>query len=164
MSKLVISGGSGLLGTNWAINRRNVDSVHILLNSRLINISGVTSHQVNLQNKLDIRKLLKTLKPDFFIHAAGMTDINSCQKYPELSKISNINIAYNTAKICYELGISFIHISIKKNNVLLTKSIVQLEKIYFKISSFCKNTDCVTHSHIPTNITFYHLCYYVIKP
>ena len=111
MSKLVISGGSGLLGTNWAINRRDVDSVHILLNSRLINISGVTSHQVSLQNQLDIRKLLKTLKPDFFIHTAGMTDINSCQKYPELSKTSNIYAAYNTAKICYELGINFIHIS-----------------------------------------------------
>jgi len=111
MSKLVISGGSGLLGTNWAINRRDVDSVHILLNSRLINISGVTSHQVSLQNQLDIRKLLKTLKPDFFIHTAGMTDINSCQKYPELSKTSNIHVAFNTAKICYELGINFIHIS-----------------------------------------------------
>ena len=49
MKKILIIGGSGLLGINWAF-RRVLDDVHILLHKRHIVIDKVTSHKVDFDD------------------------------------------------------------------------------------------------------------------
>ena len=40
MAVILITGGSGLLAINWAIQRRNTDQVHCLMHHRMIIIDG----------------------------------------------------------------------------------------------------------------------------
>ena len=64
MSTVIISGGSGLLGVNWAIRRRSSDDIHILLNDRMIQIEGVTCHKVDLSCLVKVREIINKIKPD----------------------------------------------------------------------------------------------------
>ena len=51
MARILITGGSGLLAINWAINRRHIDQVHSLLHTNLIEIEGVTTHKAELKKR-----------------------------------------------------------------------------------------------------------------
>ena len=48
MAVVLVTGGSGLLGVNWAIHRRDIDEVHLLLHKKDINIDGVSHHRIDL--------------------------------------------------------------------------------------------------------------------
>jgi len=111
MSTVIISGGSGLLGVNWAIRRRSSDDIHILLNDRMIQIEGVTCHKVDLSCLVKVREIINKIKPDLIIHTAGFTNVDGCEFDPGKSLISNVKVASNLAKACSKYSIKLVHIS-----------------------------------------------------
>ncbi|MCA6478112.1 MAG: SDR family oxidoreductase [Chitinophagaceae bacterium] len=109
--RLLITGGSGLLGVNWAITCRDFYDVVLLLNKRLINIRDtssviyqVTSYQMTLE-------LFNMVKPDIVIHTAGLTNVELCESNPLLANSVNVKLSDFLSKVCGELGIDFVHIS-----------------------------------------------------
>lgn len=111
MSRILISGGSGLLGVNWAIHRRNVDNVHILLNNKIIKIEGVTSHKTDLSCRVELAEIIKKVKPDIFIHTAGFTSVDGCELDPGKSHIANFELASNIGRVSKEFDFKLVQIS-----------------------------------------------------
>lgn len=111
MSVILITGGSGLLAINWAIQRRHTDQVHCLMNHRMISIDGVTSHRADLADPVATKTLVEEIAPNIIVHTAGLTDVNQCECDAERSRIANVEIARNMAQICADLSIKLIHIS-----------------------------------------------------
>lgn len=111
MAVILITGGSGLLAVNWAIQRRNADQVHCLMHHRMINIDGVTSHTADLLDTNATKTLVKEIAPDLIVHTAGLTNVDECERDPEKSWTANFQIAENIARICAELAIRLVHIS-----------------------------------------------------
>ena len=111
MAVILITGGSGLLAINWAIQRRNTDQVHCLMHHRMINIDGVTSHAADLLDLKATRALVEEIAPDIIVHTAGLTNVNECELDPEKSRIANFQTAENVARICAALSIKLVHIS-----------------------------------------------------
>ena len=70
MAVILITGGSGLLAINWAIQRRNTDQVHCLMHHRMIIIDGVTSHAADLLDLKATRALVEEIAPDIIVHTA----------------------------------------------------------------------------------------------
>jgi len=63
MANIAITGGSGLLAVNWALLRREIDNIFLLLNKREIFINGTKTLKTNLSSlvcdktkTLEIRK------------------------------------------------------------------------------------------------------------
>jgi perosamine synthetase len=111
MAVILITGGSGLLGVNWAIHRRNVDDVHLVLHSRGVAINCVKNHHVDLSDLDATNDLLKELNPDIVIHTAGLTDVDECEINPKKSEIANYLIARSVARACANRACKLVHIS-----------------------------------------------------
>ena len=111
LPRAFISGGSGLLGLNILLHRPERFNFYALENKRQIKLSGVKTVTVDLGNLTSIERVLKSCSPQLLIHAAGMTNVDSCNEDPLKANFINGTLAMNLAKVCFELGIKFIQIS-----------------------------------------------------
>lgn len=111
MASLLLTGGSGLLALNWARAVAREWSVHLALNERTIVFEGATGHQVDLGSASGFGQLLDQLRPDLVVHAAGLTDVERCERAPEQAHEVNVVCAGVVARSCAEHGIKLVHIS-----------------------------------------------------
>ena len=111
MSRIVISGGSGLLGLNWAIRMASEHDVHLWLHKHDVSLEGITSHFVDLTNVDAISDALAAIKPDVVINAVGFTSVDGCEHQPEQSEISNFITAKNMAIATSKQVVKLVHIS-----------------------------------------------------
>ena len=111
MKKILITGGSGLLGLNWILDRREKDKVHYFLNKKYISVKGAEGYFVNFENTKEIEDLINKIKPDFLVNTIGITDIEFCEKNKDYAIKYNANLASILSEISYKNDIKFIHIS-----------------------------------------------------
>ena len=109
--RLLITGGSGLLGLNWARSVRDKFRVTSGIHNRKYVLKGVSSEVLNLDSFAGLVIKLKGLSPDIVIHTVGLTDVEKCETEPELAYHTNVTLALNVSKACKLLGIKFVHIS-----------------------------------------------------
>ncbi|MCM8806990.1 MAG: dTDP-4-dehydrorhamnose reductase, partial [Candidatus Omnitrophica bacterium] len=79
MKKIIITGGNGLLGKYLKI---------VLENSKW-QIFSFGKEILDVTDKENIYKIFKEIKPDIVIHLAALTDVDYCEKNPEIA--FNIN-------------------------------------------------------------------------
>lgn len=109
--KVFITGGSGLLATNWALAIRERFSVVLGLFDRNISMSGVESQFTNIKSFTDLTSFFETIRPQIVIHTAGLTNVEACESNPNLAQHVNVELSANVAKVCSNLGITLVHIS-----------------------------------------------------
>lgn len=107
----LITGGTGLLGFNWGRLIRNHYDTILGLNSRDNKLCGVGKVHLKLDNVEDLVSQLSTLKVDIIIHTAALTNVEYCEKEPELAHYINVRLASNLATACEYLGIKLVQIS-----------------------------------------------------
>lgn len=93
VKKLFITGGSGLLGLNWALRKRSEYEVFVTLHKKAINLRGVNTVLIDTSDADQLTHALNEINPDLVINTAGFTDVDSCETNPELSKTSNLDTA-----------------------------------------------------------------------
>jgi dTDP-4-dehydrorhamnose reductase len=109
--RLLITGGSGLLGVNWAITCRDLYDVVLLLNKRLVNLRDSSSVNYHITSYKTALTLFDSVRPDIVIHTAGLTNVELCEADPLLAHSVNVELSDFLSKACAELGIDFVHIS-----------------------------------------------------
>lgn len=127
-SKIVLTGGSGLLAVNWALSMRENYDIIILLHERVISITGVTAVMVDIGSYEDLKVVLSKFQPDIVIHTAGLTSVEKCEYNPTLANLINVEISANVALVTKQLGIKMVHISTDHlfdgTNPLLSEEII----------------------------------------
>lgn len=111
MKNVIITGGSGLLALNWAFVKKKDAQITLLLHQRKVSIEGVDSMFINLRSEKTVFEFLSKVQNCIVIHCAAITDVNYCEKNPEVAYETNSLIAGNLANICSKLAIKFVHIS-----------------------------------------------------
>ena len=106
MKKILITGGSGLLGTNLAIRLSRTFETFILNHKRKVNIP----HTKSTQSKAFF-KTNNNFKPDLIINTVALTDVDLCEKYPALAFETNVNYINHLINFCGQYQCKFIHIS-----------------------------------------------------
>jgi dTDP-4-dehydrorhamnose reductase len=109
--KILFTGGSGLLALNSAIYLRNDYEVYLGLHSRIINLQGVHTCLLDLENEQALEKELIRIKPDILINAAGMTNVEECELKPNEADKINAIVPGVIARLSKKLNIYFVHIS-----------------------------------------------------
>lgn len=111
LEKAFITGGSGLFGLNFILQNEDYINVVAYENKKKISISNLQKVHFRINNVSSIVSAIKPFYPKYIIHAAGMTSVEDCEKYPDQANFVNGTLAGYMSKAAYELGINFIHIS-----------------------------------------------------
>jgi dTDP-4-dehydrorhamnose reductase len=109
--RILFTGGSGLLALNSALYLRNDFEVYLGLHSRIVNLEGVHTCKLNLENEQELEKELIRIKPDILINAAGMTNVEECELKPNEADTINAIVPGVLARLSKKLNIYFVHIS-----------------------------------------------------
>ena len=109
--KILIVGGSGLLGVNWALLKRFNYDITIGINNRLIKINHVFSIQLDTSNLTSIENAINKINPNIVINVAGITNVESCEKNVELANFVNIKLPKMLALLCNKHNIKMVQIS-----------------------------------------------------
>lgn len=110
MNRILITGGSGLLGSNiskLAISKFNVFATY---NKRKISMNDAYLFQIDLTKKEHLGKM-EQIKPDFIIHCAALTNVDYCEKHPNEAYNQNVLASINIAEIAKKTRAYLIHIS-----------------------------------------------------
>ena len=95
MTRLILTGGSGLLALNWALTRAPQDSVFLWVNTRTPKLDACCVERVDLADQKQIGDLIDHIKPDLLVNAAAYTDVDGCEIDPSRSHASNFEVAVN---------------------------------------------------------------------
>lgn len=109
--KVLITGGTGLLGVNWALTRRGVDEVILGEHLNSIDIKGVECIRLDISSAEKLLNQLKIISPDVVINAVAITDVDSCETNPLIANQVNALFARNVADVASLLNLPLVHIS-----------------------------------------------------
>lgn len=108
--KLLVTGGSGLLGLALAIESvRFGDIVY----------SGFNKHQttegiplpLDITNPEAIEHTIRKIKPDVIIHSAAMTHVDLCEENPQQATLINVEGTRNIVKEAVKYGSYLVYVS-----------------------------------------------------
>ncbi|MDC1280903.1 SDR family oxidoreductase [bacterium] len=144
MKKILITGGSGLLGSNLAIRLSKSYNVLILLNLKKINIPLT----ISASSSQSLEKIFSSFKPDLVINTVALTNIETCEDYPDLANDINVNFLKLLVKVSKKFSGKIIHIStdhlfdgntpfVNEKNILYPLN--QYAKTKAKAEEFIKN-------------------------
>jgi len=110
-SRLLITGGTGLLALNWACALRQTWHVTLGTHAHSVDLAGVNSCPLVLNDPVCLQSQMDAVAPDLVVHTAGLTSVDKCELSPELAHQANVEIAENVAAVAARRGIALIHIS-----------------------------------------------------
>ena len=110
-SKILITGGSGLLALNWFITVRKRYDVVLAFHERIFSISQAITCVIDLNSPDSIKAALDYYKPKYVVHAAGLANIEKCETNAEIAYFVNVVLAGNVASACKSRDIPLVHIS-----------------------------------------------------
>ena len=109
--KIFIAGISGLLGLNLALHAKDRHQLSGCYLNHPILLEGVSLARVDLTQSGDTIDAITTIRPDVVINTVALTDVDRCQKDPQLALSQNVDSAHNVALACKATGARLIHIS-----------------------------------------------------
>lgn len=109
--KLFITGISGLLGLNAALQARGRWEVSGCYLSHTVRIKGVDAFRLDATSYEELGAALERIRPDVILHTAGLTNVDRCEEDPERAYRLNVGTTENVSRLALALGASLIHIS-----------------------------------------------------
>lgn len=97
--RLLITGGSGFLGTHLMPLALQNFEVHYIVHNNISTINNVFAHNVSLNDFDALEQKIRLLKPDFILHLAASSNANYCESFPWLSWKTNVEASKHLALI-----------------------------------------------------------------
>lgn len=110
-TKVCITGGSGLLGTNWGLEMAGSYDVVLGLNERRVHPWFARTAFVDFESVDAIKAWLELESPSLVVNTIGYTGVEQCEVNPECAHEVNVNTAVKVATACLICGVKLVHIS-----------------------------------------------------
>lgn len=111
MARVLITGVTGLLGSNLAVHLREEYNVFGTYNSNSYDIPGVKILHMDVTSENSIRDVISTLRPDYVVHCAAETRVDFCEENTVYAFAVNTGGTKTLSKVCQEFGGKIIYIS-----------------------------------------------------
>lgn len=152
--KLLIIGGSGLVGSSLIKSAFKSYDIHFTYNKNKSIIQGIDGIPIDLtKDRTKIISLIQSLKPDVTIHTAAHSSVDHCEIDHNSADLLHVTITNDIASSCNSVGSKLIYIStdavfpgeINKKYLEIDtvnplnyygKTKLQAEKIILNISSY----------------------------
>lgn len=109
--KILITGASGLLGVNLAMEASKHHTVTGVFNKRSLSNPPFNVVEQDLLADGAIKRLLDQVRPDWVIHCAALADIDQSEAHPDLVMRLNADVPGKLAKETARRGLRLLHIS-----------------------------------------------------
>src|SRR4030067_1136436 len=110
MTRLLITGSSGLLGLNLALDALTAHEVIGVDRSRLKSAPFRTI-SADLLDEGAVDAVLDEARPDWLIHCAALADLEACEENPDLARRLNADLPSALAKACKTRGLHMVQVS-----------------------------------------------------
>jgi dTDP-4-dehydrorhamnose reductase len=108
--RLLITGASGLLGLNLALDAAHTHEVIGVDRNTLASVPfKVIKTDLLAQNA--VRRVLNESRPDAVVHCAALANVDTCEEKPDLARQMNAELPAQLADECARRKIRFVHIS-----------------------------------------------------
>jgi len=112
MKKVLITGGSGLLGQYLNLKASDKFELHTIYKDNLGNCEIYPNSRIDVCNQNEVKKLFDAIKPDVVIHAAAITNpVPKENQTPKDYFDTNVNATKNIAEHCSQHNSRLIYIS-----------------------------------------------------
>jgi dTDP-4-dehydrorhamnose reductase len=108
--RILITGASGLLGLNLAMEARNT---HEVIGTDRCRVTGLPFEMVwvDLLEPGSAESVLESSQPDWLIHCAALADLDACEMNKELARNLNAILPGTLAAACARHDVKMAHIS-----------------------------------------------------
>lgn len=111
MKKLLITGASGLLGLNTALEAAKDFDVYGVTYKHHILTDTINLVSADLAAPGTVQQIYEQTQPDWVIHCAALTNLEACESNPELAEELNAHLPARMAEEAARRGLRFVHIS-----------------------------------------------------
>lgn len=111
MKKLLLTGASGFVGSNFCRLYANQYKIYGQYSQHAIHYPGVEAVKADITDEEAVKTLFKKLKPDAVLHLAALSDPNYCEQNPEVSLETNVIATEYLAAESAQLRIPFVFAS-----------------------------------------------------
>ncbi len=109
--RLLVTGASGLLGINLALDASAQHTVVGLVHSHALNDAPFETLPADLSRPESIARVLEHARPDAVVHAAAMASLDACEAQPELAWRVNAESPGWLAEACRKRGARLLYVS-----------------------------------------------------
>ena len=109
--RILITGASGLLGLNLALETTRRHTVFGTVNLHALKTNAFTVIQTDLLTPGAVERLLESTQPDWVIHCAALANLDACEADPLLAQQLNTDLPRTLASHVASSGARLVHIS-----------------------------------------------------
>jgi dTDP-4-dehydrorhamnose reductase len=109
--KILITGVSGLLGLNAAMQLRHRSEVVGCYHANPIEFPGVCTLRCDVTDGDAVDRLVERERPHVIFHAAGLANVDHCETDQQLAFAMNVSAAALVARAAVRTGARLVHIS-----------------------------------------------------
>jgi dTDP-4-dehydrorhamnose reductase len=109
--RILVTGASGLLGLNFALQFYEQHKVIGLFNDNLLAKAPFEVCQVDLAQPGIPPSVVSDYSPDCIIHCAAMANVDACEAEPEMARYINAVVPGELAAAAYKARTKLVHIS-----------------------------------------------------
>jgi dTDP-4-dehydrorhamnose reductase len=111
MARVLVTGASGLLGLNLALEASEGHQVCGVVNRHPLITDRFTVLRANLLEPGAVERVVDTAQPDWVIHCAALANLDACEQDPALAQELNIELPRKLAAYVTRGGARLVHIS-----------------------------------------------------
>ena len=109
--RVLITGISGLLGSNLACSWRDRHEVLGIYNSHPVSLKGVRTIQADLLEPGVIDRVVRDFRPDLLVHCAALAHLDACQENQVLARQMNTEMVARLRDALKKPGVKLVYIS-----------------------------------------------------
>ena len=111
MARILLTGASGLLGLNFALQEYQNHEIIGLVNQRRLSNAPFKSIQTDLSQPGAVTRIVEEVQPDVIVHCAAIANIDQCESMPEFAHRVNAEVPGEFAKESKKRSIKLVYIS-----------------------------------------------------
>ena len=105
MKRVLLVGGSGILGSNIVVSNSTFELYPTYLRNR---IAHPRASQLDISDRDSVLKRVEAIEPEVIVHAGGMTKPTACEKEPALANRVNVEGTAHLVEAARGVGARFI--------------------------------------------------------
>jgi dTDP-4-dehydrorhamnose reductase len=109
--KILITGGSGLLGSKIAKYAKEKFEVIATYLTHPISAQGFKAERLDIRSSRQTTNLIEKYNPDVVVHSAALVNVDYSEKHHEEARLLNVGGTKNVANACKKIDCKMVYIS-----------------------------------------------------